>query len=450
MATKNILKSDYVTELFAIALQNKNIFPIVKQYLKFQYLQREQEKRLWQWIVNYNNRTGSIPTIGQLQQQFNEDDDVSEFLGDIRELEIDDDYNYSGVIDEFEKYIKKMKFLDANEQITENYNNGKKEKAWALFVKYAEEFSNFSIQDAKFDTVFGDFRTRQTLRSSEDYNKRFKVPTGIDELDYCLGGENGGMESGEYCLWLGDSGAGKSQCLIHLGITAARCGYRVAHFQLEGTKEQCLNRYDAAWTGTLYQEVKLGNIPDKKIKATAKVVARLCKNDIIVSSEESFNAKTLVDVRRELQVMERTYGKIDVIIIDYLELLEVGDGHSYAPSEERFRQAKLSKGMKMLAMEFNAVVHTATQSNSIPEEQKNDPEFVITRVNLNEDRGKARPADVFATLNQTRDEKQEEMMRIYLDKARDHKGGQVIKICNNFAYSRFYDKKRTYDLIDEE
>lgn len=450
MANNNILKTNYVTELLAVALQKRNVFPIVKQYLKFQYLQKEAEKRLWQYIVNYNNRTGSIPTIGQLQQQFNEDDDVCELLGDIHEIEVDDDYNYSGVLDAFEDYIKKMKFLDANDQITENYNNGKKEKAWSLFVKYAEEFANFSIQSAKFDTVFSDFKSRQTLRASEDYNKRFKVPTGIEEFDYCLGGENGGVESGEYCLWLGDSGAGKSQCLIHMGITAARCGHRVAHFQLEGTKEQCLNRYDAAWTGTLYQDVKLGNITEKKMKATEKVISRLCKNDIIVSSEESFNAKTLVDVRRELQEMERTFGKIDVIIIDYLELLEVGDGHTYTPSEERFRQAKLSKGMKMLAMEFNAVVHTATQSNSIPEEQKNDPEFVITRVNLNEDRGKARPADVFATLNQTRDEKNEEIMRLYLDKARDHKGNIVVKICNNFAYSRFYDRKRTMELLEEE
>ena len=130
---------------------------------------------------------------------------------------------------------------------------------------------------------------------------------------------------------------------------------------------------------------------------------KLKRSDVIVSSEETFNAKTLVDVRREVKEMEKEYGKIDVIIIDYLELLEVGDGHNYSPGEERFRQAKLAKGMKMLAMEFNAVVHTATQSSNIPEECKNDPEFVITRAQLNEDKGKCRPMDIFITINQTRD-----------------------------------------------
>ena len=337
----NNLKKDYVVELFAIALQKKTVFQIVKQYMQFSYLQREQEKKLFQYISKYYDRTGSIPTIGQLQQQFEEDDAVLELLGDIREVEVgDENYDYSGVVNTFEKYIKKMKFLDANDKITESYNSGKKEKAWSLFVKYAEEFAAFSIQDAKFDTVFGDFETRQALRQNEDYNYRFKIPTGIDELDYHL---NGGPETGEFFLWLGDSGVGKSQCLVHLGITAARNSFRVAHFQLEGTKEQCLNRYDAAWTGTLYQDVKVGNIPSKKMEVTRRIIKKLSRNDIIVSSEESFNAKTLVDVRRELQEMERAYGKINAIIIDYLELLELGDGHNYSPSEERFRQTKIAK-----------------------------------------------------------------------------------------------------------
>lgn len=373
-----------------------------------------------------------------------------EKLEEIADVEIDEQEGYESVIDTFENFIKKMKFLEANDQIADTYNRGDKDKAWNLFVKYAEDFSKFSIQDAKFETVFGDFPERQARRKSDEWQSRYKIPTGIDEIDYRLGGESGGPETGECVLWLGDSGAGKSQCLVSIGISAARQGFRVAHFQLEGTKQQCLNRYDSAWTGTLYQDVKLGNITAKKMEVTKRIIKKLRKTDIIVSSEETFNAKTLNDVRRELKEMEKKNGKIDVIIIDYLELLEVGDGHNYSPGEERFRQTKLAKGMKMLAMEFNAVVHTATQSNSISEEQKNDPEFVITRANLSEDRGKIRPFDIFITINQTRDEAKDEVMRLHTDKLRDYKNGDPIHICNNFAYARFYDRKRTLNMDFEE
>lgn len=441
-----MLATNFVVELIAAALERRTVFEIVKQYLKFSYLQEEAEKKLWQWVTKRYDLTGKVPTIGQIQQQFVDDERVLEKLEEIGDVEIDENGGYELIIDSFEKFIKKMKFLEVNDKITDTYNRGDKEGAWELFVKSAEDFSKFSIQDAKFETVFGDFAERQAKRKSEDWNFRYKIPTGIDELDYRLGGESGGPETGECVLWLGDSGAGKSQCLTSVGIAAARQGFRVAHFQLEGTKEQCLNRYDAAWTGTLYQDVKLGNITAKKMEVTKRIIKKLRKTDIIVSSEETFNAKTLVDIRRELKEMEKKYGKIDVIIIDYLELLELGDGHRYTPSEERFRQAKLAKGMKMLAMEFNAVVHTATQSSNIPEEQKNDPEFVITRAQLSEDKGKIRPFDIFVTINQTRDEAKEEIMRLHTDKLRDYKNGEPIYIANNFSYARFYDRKRTIEL----
>lgn len=450
MSKDNTLATNFVTELIAAALERRTVFDIVKQYLKFSYLQEESEKKLWQWVTKRHDLTGKIPTIGQIQQHFIEDDSVLEKLEEIGDVEIGDDKDYELIINDFENFIKKMSFLEVNDKIADTYNRGDKEGAWNLFVKSAEEFSKFSIKDAKFETVFGDFAERQARRRSEDWNYRYKIPTGIDELDYRLGGEYGGPETGECVLWLGDSGAGKSQCLTSIGIAAARQGFRVAHFQLEGTREQCLNRYDAAWTGTLYHDVKLGNITSKKMEVTKRIVKKLRKTDIIVSSEETFNAKTLVDIRRELKEMEKKYGKIDVIIIDYLELAELGDGHRYTPGEERFRQAKLAKGMKMLAMEFNAVVHTATQSSNIPEEQKNDPEFVITRAQLSEDKGKIRPFDIFVTINQTRDEAKEEIMRLHTDKLRDYKNGDPIHIANNFSYARFYDRKRTLELnIDD-
>ena len=457
MAKDNVLTSNFVTELLAAALEKRTIFDIARQYLKFSYLQVEAEKKLWQWVTKRYDRTGKVPTIGQIQQQFSDDESVLEKLEEIADVEIDEQGGYELIVETFEKFIRKMKFLEANDKIADVYNRGEKDNAWDLFVKYAEDFSKFSIQDAKFETVFGDFAERQAKRKSDDWKYRFKVPTTIDEIDYRLGGENGGPETGECVLWLGDSGAGKSQVLVHVGVSAARQGFRVAHFQLEGTKEQCLNRYDAAWTGTLYQDVKLGNITSKKMEVSKRIIKKLRKTDIIVSSEETFNAKTLTDIRREVKEMEKKYGKIDVIIIDYLELLEVGDGHNYTPHEERFRQAKLAKGMKMLAMEFNAVVHTATQSSNIPEEQKNDPEFVITRAQLSEDKGKIRPFDIFITINQTRDESKEEVMRLHTDKLRDYKNGDPIHICNNFAYARFYDRKRTmntdwdeYETSDKE
>lgn len=441
----NNLSSEFTSELLATALRNRGVFEIVLQHMKFSYLQFEPEKKVWQYLSKRFNKTGRVPTMGQLQQAFIDEDDVLDVLEKIDDVEVSDG-DTTGIIETFKEFIKRMKFLEANDRIVEVFNRGDKDKAYAEFMRYAEEFANFTIEEAKFETVFGDFTKRNIRRMSEDWSFRFKVPTLIDELDMRLGGIGGGPETGECVLWLGDSGSGKSQVLVHVGVSASRQGHRVAHFQLEGTREQCLNRYDAAWTGSLYQDVKSGAIEPVRLQAAKKIVKNMSKTDIIVSSEETFNAKTLVGVRRELQEMEKKYGKIDVIIIDYLELLEVGDGINYTPHDERFRQAKLAKGMKMLAMEFNAVVHTATQSSSVPDELKQDPEFVITRAQLSEDKGKIRPFDIFITINQTREEAKNEIMRLHTDKLRDYRNGEQIYICNNFSRSRFYDRKRTLSI----
>ena len=431
------LSNGFITELFAYAFNRKSTFEIVKAYLKFNYLQVEAEKKLWQWATRQFDRTGRIPTFGQMQQEFIKNDKLLDLIADISDVEVEDKREaHNDILKTFQDYLRQMKFLESNDLLVETYNRGHKEQAYRLFVKLAEEMDKFSILEASFEPVFAGFD-----------NATFKVATMIDELDEIL---NGGAESTEAHLWLGGSGAGKSQLLIHLGITASRQGYRTAHFQLEGTKKQCLDRYDAAWTGTLYHDMKVGDVSDKKQKALGKIIERMRKNDIYVSSCEEWGGKSLVDIRRELKDIEKKYGKIDVIIIDYLELLEVGDGKTYGVGDERFRQQQLAKGMKKLAMEFNAVVHTATQANTPDKETTDNPDFVFSRFNINEDKGKVRPMDGFYTINFTSDERAEQFMRIYVDKSRENAGGQVIHICNNFSYSRFYDAKRTAEINESD
>ena len=44
----------------------------------------------------------------------------------------------------------------------------------------------------------------------------------------------------------------------------------------------------------------------------------------------------------------------------------------------------------------------------------------------------------------------EEIMRLHTDKLRDYKNGEPVHICNNFAYSRFYDRMRTLNTDWDE
>ena len=62
----NNLSSNFTSELIATALRNRAVFEIVLQHMKFSYLQFEPEKKVWQYLSKRFNKTGRVPTMGQL------------------------------------------------------------------------------------------------------------------------------------------------------------------------------------------------------------------------------------------------------------------------------------------------------------------------------------------------------------------------------------------------
>ena len=445
----DILSDQYIVELFKACFDKKNIFEIVNAHMKLSFLRDEVHKKFWKKVSQKYALNNKLPTIGTMALEFREDEEVVDFIVSIKEVEIED---YDSIILSFQEFLKQLKFLELNDQVVEAYQKGDREKSYQILIKGTEEMSSFSIMDKFYDKVFGGFNERNIKRITADNSKVFKVPTGIDAIDAEL---KGGPESGEACLWLGESGVGKSQLLTSIGINAARNGYRVAHFQAEGTKQQCLNRYDAAWTGTLYHDMKNGIMSDGKFKACQKIVEKLSRSDIYVEAFEKFGSRSLVDIKSSLTELNKNFGHIAVVILDYLELIEVGDGVRYGPNDERHRQRKIAKGLKELAMEFNCVFHTATQASSISKQERDQDDFYLTRYHLSEDKGKIQPFDIFVTINQSSDEKVDQIMRLYADKFREHGSGQIFYIANNFSRARFYDRKRTLNLpmnekIDEE
>lgn len=432
---KEQLHSDFILELFNFALHDAYIMEMCSKHLKSNYLPSKVEKDVFTELKYQYTREGKHPTYGTLKNVLRKDKEALEYIYQIQNTETSDVTN---LLNTFEEFVKQAMYIEMYDASADEFNKGNHSRAYKVFSEGIEKFNSFSLTQDLFEPVFAGFVPRHIKRVEENQKGTVKMPTGIDELDYRT---NGGPERGEYWLFVGDAKSGKSFLLTHMGVNYARRGYGVAHFQLEGTKKQSLNRYDAYWTGSIYHEIKNGEISEEKFNAHKKIVSVLGKNDIHVHAPEKFNSLSVPQMRKMLRDLKKKY-KIDVVIIDYLDLANP-DGEVYKPSEERQRQQKTSRLFKELAMEENVLVISATQTSSINSEQLEDPDFVIRRQNLAEDRGKVRPVDALISINATAEERKNNLCRLFIDAVREHEGGDVITIKRNLKRSRFYDRKAT-------
>ena len=100
----------------------------------------------------------------------------------------------------------------------------------------------------------------------------------------------------------------------------------------------------------------------------------------------------------------------DLLIVDYLELLRP----TRDLQQEYQAQQKIAEELRGVAMEYNFLVWTATQTNRQGRMVK-----IITDAELGDSYGKIRTCDFAMSLNQSEEEFDEGRMRAYVIKSRN-------------------------------
>lgn len=443
MSTK--LSSRFIDEMIGLCLESEEILNICLNKVEFSFFPEEGYKKVWKYIKNHYQTNRTIPTIGILSQVFNYDEVIISFLSDIKNTKLPAKQEF---LTQFDSFIIESKFLLFYEEIGKDYNQGISEKEIiAKTSAFIEDVNSFSTKFNYYEPVFKGYVKRQEARVRRQLESfgnlpELKAQFGIDEWDYyCNGGLN--TRAGDTALILAQSGVGKSTLARSIGVHNARRGMRVAHFQLEGSKEECEDAYDATWIGCSVYDVENVSFDEKKKKQLLKVINSIGDGEIYVESFEEFGSGSMVDIGLRFEEMEKLYGKFGLIIIDYLEKAQTGDGRHYKLSEERFRREAIADAMKNLAIKTKTALITFTQGSTIDPTLSNDPKWYQTRYNVAECKGLVRPFSVFATINQTSEEYENNIIRIYLDKLRKSKAGKLFKIATHFETQRFYDRKRT-------
>jgi archaellum biogenesis ATPase FlaH len=197
---------------------------------------------------------------------------------------------------------------------------------------------------------FADPRTRlEAIKSTNG-----QVSTGWAAMDKKL---FGGFNRGELNIFAGGSGAGKSLFLANIGVNMAEKGMNVMYLTLELAETLVSMRIDSMVTGISTRDV-FKQIDDVELK-----VKMIGKKSGAFQIKYMPSGKTANDVRSYIKEYEiKTSRKVDVLLIDYLDLLMPAS--TKVSAENLFIKDKyVSEELRNLAMELNTVFVTAAQLN---------------------------------------------------------------------------------------
>jgi replicative DNA helicase len=188
------------------------------------------------------------------------------------------------------------------------------------------------------------------------------------------------------------------------------------------------DRYDSSMCRVAMQDLAVFS---ETILERMSKLNRIYENSLLIKTYPA-NSASLTTIRSHLQRLFAMDWIPDLILIDYLELLKPTRHFKERREETSLTSTELS-GMPL---ELKIPVWSATQSNrqAVALETHTDEHVA-------EDYGKIRPADIGITLNQTKDEAIDNIMRLFLMKNRNGPRYREIKIQNDFSRMCFYSSR---------
>lgn len=442
---KHQLDESFLIELIKSCVLSGDFIGIIHPHLKYSYLPSEPYKKIFQYIFDFYGANKKPPTIGILAQNIK---DELGLLARVRECDVHDSKDQ--ILKSFERYIKDSRFINLHSEVTELYHKGDQEQAIKKMADDSQKIHQFSLQAQMPIRVYKNFDERQRERFLKDRSLK-KIPSGIPQFDHHT---RGGYDKGTALLGIGRSGKGKTTFLRSLGFHASFRGIPVLHIASgDSTSEEVLDGYDAMWSEVDINNIREANFDASDFKRFEKLKQQYQAEcgEILVHVYKQFDQASIGDVRNLLKEVLKEYD-IGLLLLDYLEKFDPGDGKRYAQTDDSNRLKKLATAEKIvnIATEFNIGVATVTQANDIPSEIYNDPKRVITRSNISNLKATIDPFAYCITLNQTDDEDDKEIMRIHEEKIRHYKvptWGRTYQIKQHRNTGRFIDVAETKRLF---
>ncbi len=282
----------------------------------------------------------------------------------------------------------------------------------------------------------------------------FEFSSGIDDLD-----ERGiHPDRGEVYLHMGPRKSGKTWALIQIGRRAVQAHSDVLHITLENSSTITQQRYTQALLQLTEKEARTMRVPlftfdavgrfrldfkdqidmvslsDKTPGSLAHAIepyqftGKPGSPGKLLVQEFSTGTLTIGQLNSLLDHLERNDGfKPDILILDYINLMDIGDVRQH-----RLSLGRMGVALRGVAVTRNIALVTATQTNRQSATAK-----TVTGTHIAEDWSLLGTVDTAVTYSQSQDERGLGVARVYVDAARNAPDKWTAQITQSYATGQF-------------
>jgi replicative DNA helicase len=201
----------------------------------------------------------------------------------------------------------------------------------------------------------------ETLYNRDDPSDVTGVPTGFADLDRMTSG----FQPGDLVVVAGRPSMGKTALALNIGENVAlNTGMPVAVFSMEMGASQLAMRLIGS-VGKLDQhKLRTGRLGPEDWDKLSTALGRLNEAPILIDETPALNA---IEVRSRARRLMKQYGKLGLVIVDYLQLMQATTSGENRATEI----SEISRAMKSLAKELHVPVVALSQLNRSLEQRPN-------------------------------------------------------------------------------
>lgn len=359
--------------LLGALLANNRGFEKVSEFLKPVHFADSTHQKIFEVIAKMinRNRTADVITLRDYFEQEGTLDKVGGFsylvkLADSASPLTNVEY-YAQFI--YDKYLRR-ELINAGYEIVNAAMEENIDVTATDQIEMAEK-ALYTISD-QGDAQGGFLDFSQALDSSlkvieKAYQKEGKisgVPTGLNKLDYRIGGLN----DSDLIILAGRPAMGKTALATNIAYNVAEFfshdkdtppeNKGVAFFSLEMSADQLASRILSTVTQTPGQKMRNGEIDEAEFTRITAAVRELNKIPLYIDDTPGVSINA---IRTRARRLKRSKG-LGLIVIDYIQLIS-GTGSKRGEGNRVQELSEISRGLKILAKELKVPVIALSQLN---------------------------------------------------------------------------------------